>query len=351
MLRRHNLSPFTQSKKSKIVPVPSLPLTTTITNINTDDSLFQSLDDLVSLWEQRLAKSTTTSTSLHEQHDRYETFFDEHKKYNAVPPAVPDLTNVDDEDDSVDRLASSSVQNIGTTEHLLTNKQTSNIPEASPQMVTGFPNSSSVGKVEQSHRRTSQDYAVGSLGLYMAHGSAEVQKSFPNAHDQIDVDIINKMKDIEHMMKDRKKNQSKSSLAKVLLVDEMKKDNNMLQTEIKRLLDVVSTLDSRISYQDNTIEFLKSEMCNLLISNKTEEEELSRELDIRDNTIANIKNSFKHMSEKNSSLEDELEMLRAENTKLQVKSLMIEEKAAVVEEEMRKELQLAYIENSSFDVL
>ena len=89
----------------------------------------------------------------------------------------------------------------------------------------------------------------------------------------------------------------------------------------------------------------------LLISNKTEEEELSRELDIRDVTIANIKNSFKHMSEKNSSLEDELEMLRAENTKLQVKSLMIEEKAAVVEEEMRKELQLAYIENSSFDVL
>ena len=135
------------------------------------------------------------------------------------------------------------------------------------------------------------------------------------------------------------------------MVDEMKKDNNMLQTEIKRLLDVVSKLDSRISYQDNTIEFLKSEMCNLLISNKTEEEELSRELDIRDVTIANIKNSFKHMSEKNSSLEDELEMLRAENTKLQVKSLMIEEKAAVVEEEMRKELQLAYIENSSFDVL
>ena len=57
------------------------------------------------------------------------------------------------------------------------------------------------------------------------------------------------------------------------------------------------------------------------------------------------------MSEKNSSLEDELEKLRAENTKLQVKSLMIEEKAAVVEDEMRKELQLAYIENSSFDVL
>ena len=61
MLRRHNLSPFTQSKKSKIVPVPSLPLTTTV-----NDSLYHSLDDLVSLWEQRLAKSTTT---LHDQHD------------------------------------------------------------------------------------------------------------------------------------------------------------------------------------------------------------------------------------------------------------------------------------------
>ena len=122
----------------------------------------------------------------------------------------------------------------------------------------------------------------------------------------------------------------------MLVVDEMKKDNNMLQTEIKRLLDVVSTLDSLISYQDNTIEFLKSEMCNLLISNKTEGEELSRELDIRDNTIANLKTSLEHMSERNSSLEDELEKLRAQNTKLQVKSLMIEEEAAVVEEEMRK---------------
>lgn len=159
---------------------------------------------------------------------------------------------------------------------------------------------------------------------------------------------MNKMKDIEYMMKDRKRNQSKSTLAKVLVVE---KDNDMLQTEIKRLLDVVSTLDSRISYQDNTIEFLKSEMCNLLISNKNEEEELSRELDIRDNTIANLKNSLNHMSERNSSLEDELEKLRAQNTNLQVKSLMIEEKASAVEEEMRKELQLAYIENSSFDVL
>jgi len=235
-----------------------------------------------------------------------------------------------------------------STEHLLTNKQTSSIPEASPQMVIGFPNSSSVGGVEQSHRRTSQDYAVGALGLYMAHGSDEVQKKSPNIHDQIDVDIMNKMKDIEYMMKDRKRNQSKSTLAKVLVVE---KDNDMLQTEIKRLLDVVSTLDSRISYQDNTIEFLKSEMCNLLISNKNEEEELSRELDIRDNTIANLKNSLNHMSERNSSLEDELEKLRAQNTNLQVKSLMIEEKASAVEEEMRKELQLAYIENSSFDVL
>jgi len=341
MLRRHNISPFTQSKKSKILP---LPLTTT-TNIN-DGSLFQSLDDLVSLWEQRLAKSTTT---LHDQHDDQHETFDEHKKYNAVPPAVPDL-NVDDEDGSVDRPASSSVQNMSSisTEHLLTNKQTSSIPEASPQMVIGFPNSSSVGGVEQSHRRTSQDYAVGALGLYMAHGSDEVQKKSPNIHDQIDVDIMNKMKDIEYMMKDRKRNQSKSTLAKVLVVE---KDNDMLQTEIKRLLDVVSTLDSRISYQDNTIEFLKSEMCNLLISNKNEEEELSRELDIRDNTIANLKNSLNHMSERNSSLEDELEKLRAQNTNLQVKSLMIEEKASAVEEEMRKELQLAYIENSSFDVL
>ena len=58
MLRRHNLSPFQSKKKSKIAP--SLPLTTT-TNIN-DDSLFQSLDDLVSLWEQRLSKSTSSTT-------------------------------------------------------------------------------------------------------------------------------------------------------------------------------------------------------------------------------------------------------------------------------------------------
>ena len=340
MLRRHNISPFTQSKKSKIVPVPSLPLTTTV-----NDSLYQSLDELVSLWEQRLAKSTTT---LYEQHDDQHETFDEHKKYNAVPPAVPDLTNVDDEDDSIDRPASSSTQNIGistTTEHLLSNEQTSNIPEASPQMVTGFPDSSR-GEVElSSHRRTSQDYAVGSLGLYMAYGSSDVQKSFPKSHDQTDVDITKKMNDIERMMKDRKKNQSKSTLAKVLVVD------NMLQAEIKRLLDVVSVLDSRISYQDNTIEFLKNEMCNLLISNKTEEEELTNELNARDATIANLNTSLKDMPENNSLLEDELERLRAENTKLQVKSLMIEEKAAVVEEEMRKELQLAYIENSSFDVL
>jgi len=335
MLRRHNISSFTQSKKSKIVPVPSLPLTATV-----NDSLYQSLDELVSLWEQRLAKSTTT---LHDQHDDQHETFDEHKKYHAVPPAVPDL-NVDDED-GIDRLASSSTQNISisTTEHLLNSKQTNNVPDASPQMVTGFPNSSSVGEVEQSHRRASQDYAVGSLGLYMAIGPDEVQNKFPKVHDQIDIDITKKMNDIERMMKDRKKNQSKSTLAKVLVVD--------LQAEIKRLLDVISALDSRISYQDNTIEFLKSEMCNLLISNKNEEEELSRELDIRDNTIANLKTSLKDMSERNSSLEDELERLRAQNTKLQVKSFMIEEKAAVVEEEMRKELQLAYIENSSFDVL
>ena len=97
------------------------------------------------------------------------------------PPAVPDLTNVDDEDDSVDHPAS-SIQNISgtsTTEYLLTNEQTSNIPEASPQMVTGFPNSSSVGGVEQSHHRASQDYAVGSLGLYMAIGPMKYKRSSP----------------------------------------------------------------------------------------------------------------------------------------------------------------------------
>ena len=346
MLRRHNLSPFTQSKKSKILPLP-LTTTTTTTNIN-DDSLFQSLDDLVSLWEQRFAKSTTTSSTT-----LYDETFDKTKKYNAITPAVPDL-NVDDEDFDFDRPASSSssAQNFNSisTEHLLANEQISNIPDASPQMVIGFPNSSSLGEVEQSHRRTSQDYYC-ALGLYMAYGSAEVQKGFPKDHDQIDIDITNKMKDIEKLMKDRKKNQSKLTLAKVLVVDSFHKDNGMLQAEIKRLLEVVSTLDSRISYQDNTIEFLENEMCNLLISNKTEEEELSRELDIRDATIANLKSSLKDMSERNSSLEDELERLRAENTKLQVKSLMIEEKAAVVEEEMRKELQLAYIENSSFDVV
>ena len=141
-----------------------------------------------------------------------------------------------------------------------------------------------------------------------------------------------------------------------------KKKNETLESECTRLLDAILTLEEHSSSQENTIEYLKSEMVNLLLAKQMEEEKLNKELDRRRSIIISLENTFKESADQSqrlvkdlhtqsSSLEDEIAQLKAENTKLRIRAMMLEEEKAMVEEEMKTEMQLLYIETGRHDIL
>ena len=141
-----------------------------------------------------------------------------------------------------------------------------------------------------------------------------------------------------------------------------KKKNETLESECTRLLDAITTLEEHSSSQENTIEYLKSEMVNILLAKQMEEEKLNKELDRRRSIITSLENTFKESADQSqrlvndlhtqsSSLEDEIAQLKVDNTKLRIRAMMLEEEKAMVEEEMKTEMQLLYIETGRHDIL
>ena len=141
-----------------------------------------------------------------------------------------------------------------------------------------------------------------------------------------------------------------------------KKKNETLESECTRLLDAITTLEEHSSSQENTIEYLKSEMVNILLAKQMEEEKLNKELDRRRSIIISLENTFKESADQSqrlvkdlhtqsSSLEDEIAQLKVDNTKLRIRVMMLEEEKAMVEEEMKTEMQLLYIETGRHDIL
>ena len=141
-----------------------------------------------------------------------------------------------------------------------------------------------------------------------------------------------------------------------------KKKNETLESECTRLLDAITTLEEHSSSQENTIEYLKSEMVNILLAKQMEEEKLNKELDRRRSIITSLENTFKESADQSqrlvkdlhtqsSSLEDEIAQLKVDNTKLRIRVMMLEEEKAMVEEEMKTEMQLLYIETGRHDIL
>ena len=135
-----------------------------------------------------------------------------------------------------------------------------------------------------------------------------------------------------------------------------------MESECTRLLDAITTLEEHSSSQENTIEYLKSEMVNLLLAKQMEEEKLNKELDRRRSIIISLENTFKESADQSqrlvkdlhtqsSSLEDEIAQLKVDNTKLRIRVMMLEEEKAMVEEEMKTEMQLLYIETGRHDIL
>jgi len=180
-----------------------------------------------------------------------------------------------------------------------------------------------------------------------------------------DTDIIKKMKDtLQKLVLERKAVQSNQArveeLESKLYLQEKKK--KALEAECSRLLEAMLTLDGHSSSQENTIAYLKSEMVNMLLKKQLDEKAMDKEIDERDTTIANLKSSYKeeadtsqktikHLGVKASSLEDQVEELRAENVKLRIHAMLMQEEKELKEKEMQKEMQLLYIETSRHEIL
>lgn len=180
-----------------------------------------------------------------------------------------------------------------------------------------------------------------------------------------DTDMIKKMKDtLQKLVLERKAVQSNQARVEELesKLSLQEEENKALEAECERLLEAMLTLDGHSSSQENTIAYLKSEMVNMLLKKQLDEEAMDEEIDQRDTTIANLKNSFteekdisqktiKHLGAKASNLEDQVEELRAENVKLRIHAMLMQEDNEMKEKEMQKEMQLLYIETSRHEIL
>ena len=180
-----------------------------------------------------------------------------------------------------------------------------------------------------------------------------------------DTDMIKKMKDtLQKLVLERKAVQSNQARVEELesKLSLQEEENKALEAECERLLEAMLTLDGHSSSQENTIAYLKSEMVNMLLKKQLDEEATDEEIEQRDTTIANLKNSFteekdisqktiKHLGAKASNLEDQVEELRAENVKLRIHAMLMQEDNEMKEKEMQKEMQLLYIETSRHEIL
>jgi len=266
----------------------------------------------------------------------------EHKMYYPEcydSPVIPDL----------DMSARSE-------EHNVTSKSLPSELEASPQSVMINIDDFSMQPRSSSSYHRSNSYA---------YGSSSSNELYPTSVSNLE--IMNKMKDLEKMVHLSKNNNS--SLETVHVVKELEsklsiqeEKNKTLQEDCKGLLEVITTLQTQNSNQENVIEYLKTEMVNLLLRSQMDEKVLTNEIDSRISTITNLQTSFKtkekqsqqmiqSLNDRNSTLEDEIEQLRAENCKLNIRNLMLNEEKKMKEDEMKTELSLLYIETGRSDIL
>jgi len=184
-----------------------------------------------------------------------------------------------------------------------------------------------------------------------------------------DTEIIKKMKDtMAAMLFTLEETESNASFLQ-MTVEELEstismqsKQNGTTKDECVRLQRCITSLEDHSSTQENVIEFLKAEMVNLLVSKQMVEKHLNTDLDRRGVMVSDLERLCKDKAEesqsvinnleiRNSSLEDQIEDLKAENVRLQVGSQMLKEESRMAEEALKTELQLYYIENSHHDIL
>ena len=229
-------------------------------------------------------------------------------------------------------------------EHNVTNKGLPSELEASPQSVMINIDDFSMQPRPSSSYHRSNSYA---------YGSSSSNELYPTSVSNLE--IMNKMKDLEKILYLSKNNTQSSNFSS-------------LET------DVVQDLESKLSIQEEKTKTLQEDWKGLLevittLQNTSslkwyqmDEKVLTNEIDSRISTITNLQTSFKakekqsqqmiqSLNDRNSTLEDEIEQLRAENCKLNVRNLILEEEKKMKEEEMKTELSLLYIETGRSDIL
>eukprot|EP00581_Thalassiosira_minuscula_P019433 CAMPEP_0183717590 /NCGR_PEP_ID=MMETSP0737-20130205/11171_1 /TAXON_ID=385413 /ORGANISM="Thalassiosira miniscula, Strain CCMP1093" /LENGTH=402 /DNA_ID=CAMNT_0025947063 /DNA_START=186 /DNA_END=1394 /DNA_ORIENTATION=- len=136
------------------------------------------------------------------------------------------------------------------------------------------------------------------------------------------------------------------------------KQNKTLREECTKLQTMVSNLDSQSSSQENTIEFLKAKLVEVLVSKEVVENQLNTEIEYRNASLSNLEKSFNETNQtisaleaSNSSLEDQVERLKAENLRLRVQSQMLEEEISQMNKRMENEIQSVYVETGRYEIL
>jgi len=279
------------------------------------ESSRQSLEDLIMMWDERLAKSTARGGRLRER--------DEVLQHKKDIPTIPDLVYVTstDSEDTRDQPPSSSIDDECRS------------PVSSPRVSSPRATNVFLELLTPPGResgRPETKWQVLQQKIDERDQKIESLESVINS----DTDIFQKMKGtLEKMVHER---------------NEMKSNTD--------------TLKAQLSSQENVIEFLKTEMVNLLITQQVDEEVQRKELDNRDRIIASLEGLFqdnaeqtqlmiKQLGTRNSSLEDEIERLRAENINLRIQAVMLEEEKKQAKEDMNTELQLLYIETGRHEIL
>lgn len=315
------------------------------------ESLRKSLGELIVIWEQRLGENRSgikkISTKAQLNKDNPATTTDGNTSHTTNlddPPAMVYTTSWESDDEiseastDVTPNPSSPRQNGGLIEHLLR-----------PFGSLGR-NVESTAELDVLERMVEErDLKIESLQAVIS----------------TDTEIIEKMKNaIEKMVGERKEAHTLQTMAGELgsTISLQGKKHESIKEACVILQSVLTDMETRSSSQEDVIEFLKAETVKLLVTKRMVEEDLSTELERRDIMISNLKKFCRENADQSqrmitflescgSSLEDEIEELKAENVRLRVRSEMLEEEKRMVEQEMRTELQLLYIENSRHEIL
>lgn len=184
-----------------------------------------------------------------------------------------------------------------------------------------------------------------------------------------DTGIIKKMKDaLERVVCELEETESNAIFLQ-MIVEELEstiamqsKQNGTIKDECTRLMGCVKRLEDHSTAQDDVVEFLKAEIVNLLVEKQMVEKHLNKDLECRGTMISDLErlckdkedrsqNAIKDLEVRNSSLENQIENLKAENVRLQVGSQILEEESRMAEEALKMELQLYHIESSHHDIL